>query len=336
VQIAQRLAGSRCATRSGFASGEARQWVCAALETCDKTTPPKVRGRLEVASVRVALVLDGSAPETALTVAERALLTQQPDDLPEVAEAQYLVALGLFHSGRVAESEAALRQALAAARSSNAPNITAAATAMLGMTRWAHGDLEEARSLVREALRIHRTAGSERFAAADAGSLAEVEFAAGQSEEALQLSQESIEVFRTRGNWSHLAWALSNSSVYLIELGRYDEARNDAREALLLARKVGVRRTVAWALQHLAALSAVTSIHGRDHQRNLARSAHLIGFIDARFGQVVSTRQRTEQEEYEKVLVILHKEFGEEEAARLMHEGKTWSEDRAVSLALEI
>jgi hypothetical protein len=36
------------------------------------------------------------------------------------------------------------------------------------------------------------------------------------------------------------------------------------------------------------------------------------------------------------VLVILREAFGEEEAARLMHEGKTWSEDRAVALALEI
>jgi non-specific serine/threonine protein kinase len=336
AQIAQRLAGSRCATRSGFASGEARRWVRAALETCDETTPPKVRGRLEVASIRVALVLDGSAPEAALTEAQRALLSQQPDDLPEVAEAHYLVALGLFHSGRIAESETALRQALATACRSNVPNITAAATAMLGMTRWAHGDLEEARSLVREALRIHRIAGSERFAATDAGGLAEIEFAAGQSQEALRLSQESIEVFRTRRNWSYLAWALCNSSVYLIALGRYDEARNDAREALVLARKVGVRRPVAWALQHLAALSAVNSIHEADHRQNLARSAHLIGFIDDRFCQIASTRQRTEQKEYEEVLVILREAFGEEEAARLMHEGKTWSEDRAVAQALEI
>lgn len=45
-------------------------------------------------------------------------------------------------------------------------------------------------------------------------------------------------------------------------------------------------------------------------------------------------RDYTEQQEYDKMLVVLADALGEEQLATLMEEGRTWTEDQAVTKAL--
>jgi hypothetical protein len=60
------------------------------------------------------------------------------------------------------------------------------------------------------------------------------------------------------------------------------------------------------------------------------------GFVESLTEHLGSTRQQTEQQEYDKLLDALRDAFGEEELTQLLVEGKIWSENRAIAEALEI
>ncbi|HEY1977678.1 MAG TPA: helix-turn-helix domain-containing protein [Candidatus Baltobacteraceae bacterium] len=335
VEIAQRLVGSITVMWYGVMSGEGqRSMIQSALNTCDATTPHKVRARLELAAARHATEF-ASDMRAALAAAEQALHGQPPDDIRGIASAQYLVGLGLSRCGRIVESESAFRQALAKARSAGAKGTIAAANAGLAAVRLLTGDLDEARSLVREALHIHRDAECERLGAATAVHMAEIEFAADQTETALSLSQDASNFYRKERNWWLLAFILANQSAYAVALGRYDQARDDAREALLLGDRIGLRRSASWALQHLAAVAGFRN-HVEADRRDVRRSAQLLGFVDEAYGRGGAIREHTEQRERDKLIAALREALGETMLVALMAEGASWTEDRAHAEALEI
>ncbi|MBV9333435.1 MAG: hypothetical protein JO146_05465 [Candidatus Eremiobacteraeota bacterium] len=204
------------------------------------------------------------------------------------------------------------------------------------MTRLSLGDIDEARSLLRDALRLHRISGCERLGAQDALSLAEVEFAAGETETAVQLGDEAAEFFRSHANWTQLATVLCNSSAYLVALGRYEEARVRAREALLLGQRTGMSRVIAWTLQHLASVAALRALNQERDLNEVRSSARLVGFVEALLRDVGITRERTEQQEYNKLLEALRVSLGESDVALLLNEGKMWDTARAIAEALEV
>ena len=129
---------------------------------------------------------------------------------------------------------------------------------------------------------------------------------------------------------------LCNSAAYLIALGSYDEACTHAREALRLGQRVGNQRVICWALEHLAAVAASRRREEND-TGDLRRAAQVIGFVESLSEYLGSTRQLSfEKQEYDELLGALRDAFGEEELAKLLVEGKVWSEDRAIAEALEI
>jgi tetratricopeptide (TPR) repeat protein len=143
-------------------------------------------------------------------------------------------------------------------------------------------------------------------------------------------------VLRANNMWVTLGGALSNHSAYLVALSRFEEAKSAAREALALARDAGFEAYVAWALQHLAAIAALrASDDSVDRVGDLRSAARLLGFVDARFAQLESPRQYTEQQEYDKILPVLRDALGADLDA-LIREGEQWSEDHAVAEALKI
>jgi tetratricopeptide (TPR) repeat protein len=334
--IGQRLAGAL----SGFwfaegAPVEGRRWIRAALQTSDDTTPPAIRAKLDLAEARIAL--SQSQTRVLLDAAEQAfLLYQQADDRLGMAEAQVYVGFGLIFGGRIAEGEALVRNALAVARSSGVRKLIAPAINALAQARYLASDLTAARGFFRESLAMYKGAGRERPATAVAINLAEAEFQAGDIESALQLGRDAIDVLRANNMWVALAGALGNHSAYLVALSRYEEARSTAREALALARDAEFGAYVAWALQHLAAIAALRGSDGSvERLDDLRSAARILGFVDARFAQLESPRQYTEQQEYDKILPVLRDALGADHDA-LMREGQQWSEDHAVAEALKI
>jgi predicted ATPase/DNA-binding XRE family transcriptional regulator len=320
--IAQQLAGSRTGTWFGYATGHARQWVAAAFETVDATTPDKVLAKLELSRARLAL--DEVQPELAIAAAQRAVRYQPASDAPSLAEAQWLMGMGLIRAERIRDGEIKLREALATANLRGDKAIIPSIKQALATARSFCGDLEADRVLGWEAMRLHRAAGCERLAARDMPNLAETEFAAGNAESALQLVLEAATVLRSQRDGAYLGSALGNASVYAMALDRLGEARAYANESLRLMVEARSGLRAIWAVQHLAALD-------NDH----VRAAHLLGFVEEQLAQVGVGREFTERYSYERLRKTLESALGER-LDDLVAEGRTWPEDRAFVEALAV
>jgi predicted ATPase/transcriptional regulator with XRE-family HTH domain len=328
LRIGQRLAGEG-AFFFGRASIETRYWVRAALQTCDASTPKRVRAMLEIAETRVAWMLGQLQDEASLAASERALqLFIQVDDRVGMAKAQFYLGTGLIHARRINKGENVVREALALARTTGAEKVIAEAACALGTARLLAGDLVAARSFFREALTLYEEAECERYGAGMAANLAEVEFQLGNIETAVHLARSAVEVMRSGSGFPTHLWVLCNCAAYLVALGNADEARRIARDVVILARDAPSEVHTLWALQHLAAIATL--------QAGDIRSAALIlGFINARFSDLKYTREYTENQEYDKMLPTLRSALGTALDAH-MDEGTQWSMDQAVAVALRL
>jgi len=332
AELGQRLAGSSAAVWCGIGSGEVRRWIRAALESCSETTPPKVLAKLANIEARTAIAYERDE-DAKLAASRRALSLQQADDLAGVAHAQFLIGTALANMGRHDEADDVLRQALATARSSGTNKLYFSATRALGQSRYIANDLDEARALISEALQQSQAAGSDRHAADAVTLLAEIEFKTGNVEQAVQLAEDAAEYFRAHRNSLRLGMTLCNLSAYLVVLSRYEEAAYHARESLRYLRAVGRYDDLRWTLQHLAAI-AVLSERGAN-AASLRRAANILGFLDESIKQT-GDRFYTEQQEYDKMIFALRTALGEGELAKLMADGKEWSEDQAIAEASAI
>lgn len=336
--IGQRLAASRSATWSAFATGEVRAWLRSAVEACGEGTSEHVRAKLALNASRAAVMFGPSwnpdnDPEAGINASRRALALQAPDDLRAVATAQYWLGAAFRDAGHLDEAEPLLEQARTTARSVGAQIEYCAATTALGGARYAAGDLEAALALATEALKLSEAAESDRLAADARATLAEIEFARGRADTALALNEETMRFFRSRVNRLGLLLMLANSAGYLIALGRLEEAREYAGDALRRARAIGMTHGGLWAMQHLAAIT-VYRVDVDDREPALRRAAFILGFVDEAAIRRAMPRYASEQHEYDEIISVLRAAFGHEQLEKLMAAGATWSEERAVAEAL--
>jgi non-specific serine/threonine protein kinase len=340
VTVGRRLAASKSATWSAFATGEVRTWISTALESCGRTTAPPLRAKLMLNAARAAVIFGPTwrpedNPDVGIETSRSALALQDPNDRRAVALAQYWLGAALRDAGRFDEAEVLLRDARATARAVGAQTEYNTITTALGVVRYGAGDLEEAHALVSEAVKLSEDAGSNRIAADARAALAEIEFACGHAEKALQLNEETGQFFRAHFNRLGIPLMLSNSAGYLIALKRFAEARDYAAEALRGARTIGMMHGGLWAMQHLAAATVLGSA-ASDRESALRRAASVLGFIDEASSRRGMPRYSSEQREYDKTLCALRDSLGEDEVVKLMAVGKTWPEDQAVAESLAL
>jgi hypothetical protein len=188
--------------------------------------------------------------------------------------------------------------------------------------------------LFREALAILRAAHNHRAAASVAVNLAEIECSVGDCEGAVRLCREALAQF---SNDRETRLCLANMAAYLVRLERYDEARERARESILCGGIAQSDLDVAFALQHLAAVAALRERAGsRTAIAGLTSAARLLGFVDARYAAFESSREETEQHEYDAVIERLTRELGSSKLTELLGSGRVLSEDEAIREALAI
>ena len=65
-------------------------------------------------------------------------------------------------------------------------------------------------------------------------------------------------------------------------------------------------------------------------------AARLIGYVDAQYEKLRSSREPTEKWGYQKLMVALRERLNDAEIERLAAEGAAWSEERAVEEALKV
>ena len=317
-----------------FAAVEGRNWVRLALSLLGDDVSPDARRLLYLADSELCGALGEFA--AAFAAAERALEVEGPFDEVQLARARQAAGSALGALGRAPEAEALLEKALDDARRLDNRRLQASALGDLGAVRSRSGDVEGARRFYDEALTYCIALNLERPAASIAGSLAEIEFAAGDVAAALHRAEEARAGHETWNNRRSVAIDLTNMAAYLVAMDCFEDARAHAAEALDVAREIKATVLTALILQHFVAVGAL--FHYPEKRRlkaNRERAAMLLGFVEARLTALEVRREYTEQQEYDRITKALREDLAKKLEA-VMALGAEWSEDEAVSVALEL
>jgi tetratricopeptide (TPR) repeat protein len=225
----------------------------------------------------------------------------------------------------------ALQSALRVYRESDAHRFAAWVLQDIADARNVAGDIAGARPLYAEALQLYRITGADEQAVSVARNLAEAEFRAGALSAALTHAYEALSADRMENHPRNLANDLVNVGAYLIADGKLDDAAACTTEALALARSAEIEIFLVIALQHVAAIEALRANEKPQNLREACtRSARLAGYVDGRLAALGASRQYTEQQEYDKILVHLHRAFGHGDTAKFMEEGARLTQDQAL------
>jgi predicted ATPase/class 3 adenylate cyclase len=334
VATGQRLAAAMRQMWNVFEAAEGRKWIRLALQTTIGDTPDVARLRLGEAHLDARLIQNAACYDAARDALER---FTHFGDSRGIAESQQLVGRALNLLGRTSESQPLLQTALEVFRRLKLPKNASWTLENLGFARHVAGDFAGARAYFAEGLATAKATGSQRMVAVIAATLAEVLFRNGDTLATLQPASESIDGFRAIGDKMSVAMGCGNMAAYLVALDRYDEALPYAREALKLSLDLQHDAIVATALQHLAAITALGAVDEAEPAREAyARAARVLGYVDACLIKLQSPRQYTEENGYDRIVVVLRDTLGEDEVTKLMAEGSTWSEDQAVAEAMLI
>ncbi len=328
------IAGSLERAWYAFAAVEGRNWVRLALSLLGDDVSPDARRLLYLADSELCGALGEFA--AAFAAAERALEVEGPFDEVQLARARQAAGSALGALGRAPEAEALLEKALDDARRLDNRRLQASALGDLGAVRSRSGDVEGARRFYDEALTYCIALNLERPAASIAGSLAEIEFAAGDVAAALHRAEEARAGHETWNNRRSVAIDLTNMAAYLVAMDCFEDARAHAAEALDVAREIKATVLTALILQHFVAVGAL--FHYPEKRRlkaNRERAAMLLGFVEARLTALEVRREYTEQQEYDRITKTLREDLAKKLEA-VMALGAEWSEDEAVSVALEL
>lgn len=331
----ERLAATLHRVFGVFAAAEARRWVETANGRVDGATPPLVVARLHLAEAFLASAFNQFGPSLAAAERALAIFTQLEDGIG-IAEAQRFAGRSMVYLGEIDRGEELLRESLATRRKigSARPGGT---LRDLAAARGLKGDVAEARALFAQAAAAYEAGADEGNVAITAATLAEAEFRCGDTNSALRYAEEALDAVRALSRQRTAAAILGNIAAYFVAIDRFEPARQRAREALDLAREVQVNISVAFALQHLAATAALrTNDDYESAAQDRSRAARLLGYIDTRLTTLQTLREYTEQQEYDKMLAALRASLGADDLAKVMSEGRAWTEDRAVEEALVI
>jgi predicted ATPase/class 3 adenylate cyclase/tetratricopeptide (TPR) repeat protein len=329
----ERLAATLHRVFGVFAAAEARRWVDVARQRVDATTPPLIVAQLYLVEAFLASAFN--LFRWSLEAAEHALtIFAHLQDDRGMAESQRLAGRSMVYLGRVDEGEKLLNESLATRRKIGSTHV-GGTLRDLAAARGLQGDVAAARTLFAQAAAAYETGTDEGNVAITAVALAEAEFRTGDALNAIRYSEEALEAVRALNRQRETAAILGNIAAYFVALDRFEPARLHAREALEVAREVQDSVSVAFALQHLAATAALrTYADDESAARDRARAANLLGHVDTRLTALETVREYTEQQEHDRTLAALRDALGADDLAKLMNEGRTWSEEKAIAEAL--
>jgi predicted ATPase/DNA-binding winged helix-turn-helix (wHTH) protein len=236
--------------------------------------------------------------------------------------------LNLARTGRLAEGLAALEEARGHLRASVHPKSLALCLTNLAIARTVAGEFAVARALLDESLALGAHSRADFWVWRALIYKAEVAFAEGRIEEAIAQAREVVALARSARRTGMLGHALCNLAGYLIAHGDLEEAGTALREGLPLAQESDLDAVLlAGGLQHLAAIAA--------RENRLERAALLIGYAHAFFAAEFEGRSPAKQEIQARILESLRRALPGERLAELMEAGARWTEEQAMSTALE-
>ena len=312
---------------------EGKRWLhIAQRHTVDPPMNPQTTAALSLGEAHIAIALEQYQFATA---AARAFEDRQvQSNATDVAEARAFAGLALVQLGDHAQGEQLLQASIATFAAHAQDQLRAYGLNALGIALCVRGELSEARSLFRQALRVFAQLHNDRGIGSVAANLAEIEYYAGNVVEAASLAEDALAAVSS-GREGRLYRA--NLAAYLIRLERYDRAAELARDSILRGGLAREDVDIAFSIQHLAAIAALRPPASSDQRmKDLMSVAGLAGFVDHRLEVSQTSRQFTEQYEYDALNAVLRSQLDGPAYDRLNRDGRSWTEDDAIRRALQL
>ena len=247
----------------------------------------------------------------------------------ELGRALSFYGLNLVRTGALSLGLEALEEACALLSATAQPKSFSLCLTNLAIGRTVAGEYNAARALLDKSLEVGEHSKADFWVWRALIYKAEVEFAEGHVDAAISLAREVISLCRTARRTGMLGHALCNLAGYLVARGAIEEASAALREGLPLAQESELDAVLlAGGMQHLAAIAA--------RQNRFERAARFIGYAHAFFTSEFAGRSPAKLKIQADILERLRHAMPGERLAALMEAGARWTEDEAMSEALEL
>jgi predicted ATPase/DNA-binding winged helix-turn-helix (wHTH) protein len=305
---------------------EGRARLERAMGAVSPTTAKPIEARLRYG---YGFLSTGEPRGRALPALRRAVSLYRESGEPlDLGRALSFCGLNLARTGGLTEGLAALEEARKHLSAAAHPKSLALCLTNLAIARTVAGEFEAARALLDESLAVGAHSRADFWVWRARIYKAEVEFAEGQLEEAIAQAREVVALARTARRTGLLGHSLCNLAGYLIARGELEEAGAALREGLPLAQESELDAVLlAGGLQHLAAIAA--------RENRLERAAQLIGYARAFFSTEFEGRSPAKQRIQARIVESLRSALPGERLTELMEAGARWTEEEAMSTALE-
>ncbi|MGH8296099.1 MAG: ATP-binding protein, partial [Steroidobacteraceae bacterium] len=305
---------------------EGRARLERAMAALSPATPKQVEAQLRYG---YSFLSTGEPRGRAVPALRRAVsLYRECGDPLDLGRALSFYGLNLARAGQLTEGLAALEEARGLLSDLAHPKSLAVCLTNLAIARTVAGQFPAARALLDEALAGGARSGADFWVCRALIYKAEVEFAEGHVQQAIAQAREVVALTRAARRTGMLGHALCNLAGYLIAHGDLEEAGTALREGLPLAQESELDAVLlAGGLQHLAAIAA--------RENRLERAAQLIGYAHAFFSAEFAGRSPAKQEIQAHIVEGLRRALPGERLTALMEAGARWTEEEAISSALE-
>jgi tetratricopeptide (TPR) repeat protein len=227
--------------------------------------------------------------------------------------------------GKASEATNVFEEALAEFREFGSKRLIALTLDSRGMQRLAEGDLEGAGADLEEAIALASAAQYERGQLFFDVNLGEIEFALGHVSAAIALAERAMGRTYAMHEPATLSIGWSNLGMYYSVEDRWDDALRAAELALRYAREADLNVYRWFALQTMAAAGAARG--------DYARSAELLGFVDAQLAALGGERGTTEAAQYDRLVALLAANLGQSELEARRAAGASLTPEQAERLA---
>ena len=256
-----------------------------------------------------------------------ALLRESGEPL-DLARALAFYGLNLARTGALEEGLEALQESRRMLSAGAQPKSFALCLTNLGIAHTVAGQYEAARARLDEALAAGQRSHADFWAWRALIYRAEVQFAEGRIDAAIAGAREVIALARAARRTGLLGHALCNLAGYLIAHDEIDAASAALREGLPLAEDSELDTVlIAGGMQHLATIAA--------RQERFERAAQFIGYAHAFFSKEFAGRSPAKLMIEAGILRQLSAVLAPQRLEALMDSGARWSEDEAMTAALE-
>ncbi len=256
-----------------------------------------------------------------------ALLRESGEPL-DLARALAFFGLNLARTGALEEGLEALQESRRMLSGGAQPKSFALCLTNLGIAHTVAGQYESARARLDEALVAGERSHADFWAWRALIYKAEVQFAEGRVDAAIAGAREVIALARAARRTGLLGHALCNLAGYLIAHDEIDAASAALREGLPLAEHSELDTVlIAGGMQHLATIAA--------RQERFERAAQFIGYAHAFFSKEFAGRSPAKLMIEAGILQQLRVVLAPQRLEALMDSGARWSEDEAMTAALE-